>query len=121
MNDVSHTDQLESIKSMQSTLKKLENAFSQMTQSGTNTTLVKRRLDAVKVGLAILENVWNQTQHPYSYEEVVEARKVLLGLTPSVEHSYAKSKAGSPQRTLLERRITALELTVRAMDGLRAE
>ncbi|WP_339225369.1 hypothetical protein [Paenibacillus sp. FSL H8-0332] len=117
MENVSNADQLESITSMQSTVKKLESALSQMTQSGANTTLVTKRLHAVSIGLAVLENVWNQKPHPYTPEDLAEAGKVLTGLTPSVENSYAKSKAGSPQRTLLERRIKALRLAVQAIEG----
>ncbi|MEK4008139.1 hypothetical protein [Paenibacillus sp. FSL H3-0333] len=118
MENVSNADQLESITSMQSTVKKLESALSQMTQSGANTTLVTKRLHAVSIGLAVLENVWNQKPHSYTHEDLAEAGKVLTGLTPSVENSYAKSKAGSPQRTLLERRIKALRLAVQAIEGI---
>ncbi len=118
MENVSDADKFESLKSLQSTIKKLENALSQMTQSGANTTLVKKRLNAVYIGLAILEKVWNQKPHQYTHEDLVEARNVLLGLTPSVESSYIKSKLGSPQRTLLERRLMALVLVVQAIDEL---
>lgn len=118
MEELSNVNKLESIKSLQSTINKLENAMTRMTQSGANTTLVKKRLKAVCIGLAILENVWNQKPHHYTHEDLAEARKVLIGLTPSVENSYAKSKAGSPQRTLLERRLKALELVVQAIDDL---
>ncbi|AIQ28028.1 hypothetical protein P40081_07420 [Paenibacillus sp. FSL P4-0081] len=121
MEEVSAADQLESIKSWQSTIKKLENAFAQMTQKGTNITLVKKRLNASRIGLAVLENVWNQQPHQYSHEDIAEARKVLIEITPSVEHSYAKSKARSPQQTLLERRLQALKLAVQAIDALSAK
>ncbi len=43
MENVSKIDKLESIKSLQSTIRKLENALSQMTQKGSNTTLVKKK------------------------------------------------------------------------------
>lgn len=56
--------------------------------------------------------------YSYTHEDLAEAGKVLTGLTPSVENSYAKSKAGSPQRTLLERRIKALRLAVQAIEGM---
>lgn len=115
MEKVSNIDKLESIKSLQSTIGKLENALSQMTQKGANSTLVKKRLKAVHTGLAILENVWNQLPHHYTQEDLAEARNVLTGLFPSIENIYAKSKDGSPQRTLLERRIKALELAVEAI------
>lgn len=112
----SKSDQMESLKSMKSTVRKLENAVSQMTESGANTTLAKKRLHAASAGLAVLENAWEQKPHSYTPEDLAEARKVLQGLIPSVENSYAKSKAGSPQRTLLERRLVALKQAVEAID-----
>ena len=51
MENMSNVDKFESIKSLQSTINKLENALSQMTQKGANTTLVKKRLKAVCIGL----------------------------------------------------------------------
>ncbi|EJQ44500.1 hypothetical protein IEE_02690 [Bacillus cereus BAG5X1-1] len=116
MENVSNVDKLESIKSLQSTINKLENALSQMTQKGANTTLVKKRLKAVCIGLAVLETVWNQGTHHYTQEDLAEARHVLTGLLPSIKNFYDKSKAGSPQRTLLERRIKALEQAIQAID-----
>ncbi|MCU5376225.1 hypothetical protein OCA08_03625 [Bacillus cereus] len=118
MDNVSNIDKLESIKSLQSTIRKLENALSQMTEKGANTTLVKKRLKAVCIGLAVLENVWNQESYPYSQEELEEACNVLAGLLPSIERAYDKSKTGSPQRTLLTRRIKALEFSIQAIDKL---
>jgi hypothetical protein len=121
MENVSNVDQLESIKSFQSTIRKSEKALAQMTQKGTNTTLLKKRLNALYIGLAILEHLWNQRPHYYTQEELAEARNVLTGLFPSIENIYAKSKSGSPQRTLLERRIKSLELAVQAIDHLSNE
>ena len=118
MENVTNIEKLESIKSLQSTISKLENALSQMTEKGANTTLVKKRLKAVCIGLAMLENVWNQSPHHYTDEDLAVARNVLAGLLPSIENIYLKSKVGSPQRTLLERRIKALKLAVQAIDEL---
>ncbi len=117
MEDVSNVVKLESLKSIQSTISKLEKALATMTQKGANTTLLKKRLKAIYIGLAMLENVWNQRMHHYTQEDLAEARNVLTGLFPSIESIYVKSKAGSPQRTLLERRIKALELAVKAIDN----
>ena len=122
MENVSNVDKLESIKSFQSTIGKLEKTLATMTQKGANTTLVKKRLKASYIGLALLENVWNQKPHHYTREDLAEARNVLTGLFPSIENSYAKLKAGrSSQRTLLDRRIKALELAVQAIDNLSNE
>lgn len=38
-------------------------------------------------------------------DDLVEARYDLIDLILSIEYRYAKSKAGSPHRTLSERRI----------------
>ena len=121
MENVSNVDKLQSIKSFQSTISKSEKALTQMTQKGANTTLIKKRLKALYIGLAVIENVWNQRSHHYTQEDLAEARNVLTGLFPSIENIYAKSKAGSPQKTLLERRIKALELAVQAIDDLSNE
>jgi len=107
----------ESIKSFQSTISKTENALSQMTLKGASTTLIKKRLNALHIGLAVLEHVWNQKSQPYTEEDLAEAREVLIGLLPSIEKVYAKSKTGSPQKTLLERRITSLELAIKAINS----
>ncbi|MGF9873176.1 hypothetical protein ABEX28_10670 [Bacillus tropicus] len=116
MENVLNVDKVESIKSLQSTIRKLENARSQMTQKGANTTLVKKRLKAASIGLAMLESIWNQETHHYTQEDLADARNVLIGLLPSIEKIYVKSKLGSPQRTLLERRIKSLELSIQAID-----
>ncbi|WP_071394634.1 hypothetical protein [Bacillus tuaregi] len=118
MENISEVEKLESLKSFQSTIRKTEKALAQMTVKGANTTLVKKRLNAFNIGLAMLENVWNQKPYHYTNEELEAARKVLIGLLPSIENIYTKSKAGSPQRTLLERRIESLELAIHAIDEL---
>ncbi|MNZ65737.1 hypothetical protein D3C78_839370 [compost metagenome] len=115
MEEISNLEKLECIRSFQSTISKLENALSQMTNSGANTTLIKKRLNSVRIGLATLEHVWNQSPLNYTQEELVEARNVIAGLFRSIENSYAKSKTGSPQRTLLERRIKALQQSSQAI------
>lgn len=118
MENVSEVMKMESIKSFQSTISKTEKALAQMTEKGSNTTLIKKRYKALCIGLAILENVWNQKPHDYTQAELAEARHVLVGLFPSIENAYAKSKEGSPQRPLLKRRIKSLELAVQAIDDL---
>lgn len=118
MVNISHEVKTESIKSFQSTIRKSKNALVQMTKKGANTILLKKRLKALQIGLATLENVWHQKPLPYTQEDLREARHVLTGLLPSIEKIYAKSKEDSPQRTLLERRIKAINLSVQAIDDL---
>lgn len=117
VENVSDEDKGISVKSLQSTIRKLEKALSQMTQKGANTTLVKKRLKAVSIGLAVLENVWYQKPHSYTQDDLAEARNVLAGLLPSIEKIDVKSKVGSPQKTLIERRMKALELAIQAIDN----
>ncbi|MGE5370827.1 MAG: hypothetical protein ACM3QZ_02455 [Solirubrobacterales bacterium] len=118
MENQSNADKLESIKAFQSAISKSEKALAQMTQKGANTALLKKRLEALRVGLAVLESIWNQRPHHYSQENFADARNVLAGLLPAIAAVCAKSKAGSPQRTLAERRIQALERAVQAIDAL---
>ncbi|WP_156450351.1 hypothetical protein [Sporosarcina sp. HYO08] len=47
-----------SIKSLESTVNKLSNAYESMIEKGSNTTLVKKRRDAVKIGLESLQDDW---------------------------------------------------------------
>jgi hypothetical protein len=115
MEDESRANKEESLRSLRSAISKSEKALAQMTEKGAPTTLVEKRLKALQVGLAVLENLWHQRPHHYIPEDLAEARHVLTGLFPSLEDIYAKSPAGSPQRTLLERRIKALELAVQAI------
>ena len=116
MEALTEADKAESMKSFRSTIQKSENALSSMTNKGANTTLVAKRLQAHRIGLAVLEQVWDEKHHPYTHEELAEARILLAGLLPSIEGIYAKSKPSSPQKTLLERRIKSLELAIQAMD-----
>lgn len=116
MEDVSRSIKLESVKSLQSAISKSEKALAQMTEKGAPTALVEKRLKALQVGLAMLENLWNQKPHHYTPEDLTEARSIITGLFPSLEDIYAKLPAGSSQRTLLERRIKALDLAVQAID-----
>lgn len=116
MRDIPETVRTESVQSFRSTIRKMEKGLEQMKEKGANTTLIEKRLHATRIGLAVLENVWIRQPHPYGGEALSEARDVLLGLMPSIEKAYANSKTGSPQRTLLERRLKSLELAIQAID-----
>jgi len=118
MENVTTASKTESINSFQSSIRKTEKALAHMAAKGANTTLIEKRLKSLRIGLAMLEYVWDQRPHNYTPEELTEAHHVLTGLLPSIKSIYAKSKAGSPQKTLLERRLKALELAVQAIDNL---
>ncbi|MDB6353302.1 hypothetical protein PH235_06985 [Trichococcus sp. K1Tr] len=116
MEILNETVKAESLKSFRSTIRKSENALTSMAAKGANTTLVAKRLKALRIGLAVLEQVWDGKPHPYTHEDLAEARILLAALLPSIEGIRAKSKLGSPQKTLLERRIKSLELALQEMD-----
>lgn len=115
MESITPAQQTESIQSFESAIRKCETALAQMTGKGSNTTLLKKRLKALQAGLAILENVWYEEPFDCSPGELVETREVLSGLLPSIERSFAKSKDGSPQKTLLARRMKSIELAIEAI------
>jgi hypothetical protein len=116
MEKLTESIKIESLKSFRSTIRKSETALTSMAAKGANTTLVEKRLKALRIGLAVLEQVWEEKPHPYTQEDLAEARILLAGLLPSIEGIRAKSKSGSPQKTLLERRIKSLELALQEMD-----
>lgn len=116
MKTVSHEIQLLSLKSLESTFNKLSNAYRTMTEKDSNTTLVKKRRSAVKIGLESLKNTWNGEDFFYSEEIIIKSKEILESLIPSIEKQIAKAKDGSPQKTLNERRLTALKLAIESLN-----
>lgn len=116
MAEISEQKKMESIHSYQSTIRKMEKAFSEMQKKDADTKLIRRRLESVKIGLAVLEYAWFGKAHGYQIEEMTEARAVLFGLLPSLDSAYQKAKEGSPQRTLLTRRILSLKQSIEIID-----
>lgn len=106
-----------SVKSLESTYSKLSNAYKTMLEKGSNTTLVQKRRDAVKVGLDSLENIWKDKEFLYSDEEILKSRGILKNLMPSIEKQIAKAGEDSPQKTVNERRLIALELSVVSLNN----
>ncbi|MCI0765833.1 hypothetical protein [Bacillus sp. TL12] len=117
MKTVSQEIQDLSIKSLESTFNKLSNAYKSMSEKGTNTTLVKKRRDAVKIGIESLKNVWNGGDFSYDEENILTSKDILQGVLPSIEKQIAKAKEGSSQKTLNERRLTALELAIESLEN----
>ncbi|WP_371176542.1 hypothetical protein ABKQ09_09340 [Bacillus atrophaeus] len=112
MKTVSQEIQDLSIKSLESTFSKLSNAYKSTTEKGSNTTLVKKRLNAVKIGLESLKGTWNGEDFCYEQEIILTNKEVLQDIIPSIEKQIAKAKEGSSQKTLNERRLTALKLAI---------
>lgn len=111
----------ESIASFKSTIRKLESALAKMTEHGSSTTVVVRRLEANRIGLAVLNHCWFGDELPYAAEELAAARDVLKNMLPSVEKQYDKFEAGSsPQKTVTERRIRACKQAIQLTDELLA-
>ncbi|PIC58009.1 hypothetical protein CSV80_06820 [Sporosarcina sp. P12(2017)] len=106
-----------SIKSLDSTFTKLSNAYTSMTEKGSNTTLVKKRRDAVKVGLESLQDVWYDRNFVCDKEAIVQSKDILQSIIPSIEKQLAKAKDGSPQKTVNERRVTALKLAIKSLEN----
>ncbi|MBB6020041.1 hypothetical protein HNR77_001102 [Paenibacillus sp. JGP012] len=109
--------QRQSIEAFQSAIRKSENALKNMKGKEANTSVIEKRLHALIVSLYTLEHTWNgrDDQH-YSSLEISEARQVMNNLLPSLERMMEKSAAGTPQHTLLERRIRAFQLAIQAME-----
>ncbi|ATP41921.1 hypothetical protein CSE16_18885 [Solibacillus sp. R5-41] len=117
MKTVSQETQKLSINSLESTLNKLSNAFKSMTEKGSNTTLVKKRRDAIKVGLKSLIEVWDGGDFPYDEEIILTSKDVLQSIIPSIEKQLAKAKEGSAQKTLNERRLIAIKLAIKSLEN----
>ena len=117
MKTVSQEIQDLSIQSLESTYKKLSNAYKSMTEKGSNTTLVKKRKDAVKVGLESLKEVWCGGTFFCDEEIILTSKEILHDIIPSIEKQLAKAKEGSSQKTLNERRLTALELAIKSLEN----
>lgn len=116
MKAISQEIQDQSIKSLESTCKKLATAYQRMTEKGVNTTLVKKRLNAVKMGLESLKNIWNGENFSYDEEAILISKKILEDIMPSIEKQIAKAKEGSSQKTLNDRRLTALKLAIESLE-----
>lgn len=116
MRTVSQEIQELSIKSLESTYNKLSNAYKSMAENGSNTTTVKKRRDAIKVGLESLKDAWNGGGFFYDKDFIFNSKEILQGVIPSIEKQIAKAKEGSSQKTLNERRLTALELAIKSLE-----
>jgi|SRR5699024_7771009 len=116
METVNEETQDFSLESLESTFNKLSNAYKSMTEKGSNTTLVKKRRNAVKIGLESFKNTWNGKKFSHDEETALTSKDVLQGMIPSIEKQIAKAKEGSSQKTLNERRLTALKLAIESLE-----
>lgn len=117
MKTVSLEIQLLSIKSLESTFNKLAAAYKTMTEKGSNTTLVESRRDAIEIGLKSLKENWNDEHFSYDTETVSTSKDILQSILPSIEKQLDKAAEGSPQKTINERRLTALKLAIESLEA----
>lgn len=106
----------QSLASIRSTIRKLEKADRTMVGTPAGTTLVHLRLDGLRVSLAALEGFPEEQRAIYSSERLKAAETVLTGLIPSLEQQLAKARPGSPQATLIRRRIAAFGLALEQIE-----
>lgn len=116
METVSQEIQDLSIRSLESTFNKLSNAYQSMTEKSSNTALVEKRGNAVRIGLESLKATWDGEDFCYEEDIILTSREVLQGLLPSIEKQIEKAKEGSSQKTLNERRLAALKLAIESLD-----
>ncbi|MDT3762251.1 hypothetical protein [Priestia filamentosa] len=116
MSEGSAVEQNQAIAAFESVIQKSEHALDSMASDiPARKTLIKR-LKAAKVGLAVLQSVWQEKSFKYDTTESKEARNVLAGMLPMLGKFYDKEKQGSSQHTLIQRRIAAFELAVKFLD-----
>ncbi len=116
MRPVSEEVQQLSITSLESTCHKLSNAYESAVHKGASTTLIEKRLKAMQMGLDSLRNVWEGKHFDADQERVMMSTNVLRGILPSIEGQLAKATKGSPQHTLNERRLLALQLAMESLE-----
>lgn len=116
MKSVSEEVQQLSIASLESTCRKLSNAYQSALDKGASTTLIAKRLEAMQIGLDSLRNAWKGEPFTVDGERVMLSMNVLRGILPSIEAQIAQTKDGSPQQTLNQRRLVALQLTIASLE-----
>lgn len=112
---ISSADQEASLDSLESTYRKLSNAYESMEGKGANTTLVKKRRDAIKAAIDSLRSDWYGNAFSYDRDVIATSQQTLEDILPSIHKQLVKAKDGSPQLTLNERRLTALNLAIESL------
>lgn len=116
MNNIDSELKKNSIKSLDSTLKKLEKAYIKMNDEGKNITVVRKRRNSIKIGLDSLQNDWEDHDFNYSKEDIVLAIEVLYSLKPSIQKQIDKVDGFSSQKTLNEKRLNAINLSIKSLE-----
>ncbi|OEL04683.1 hypothetical protein AST12_00650 [Staphylococcus succinus] len=116
MNSIDNELKKNSIKSLDSTLKKLEKAYTTMNNEGKNITVVRKRKNSIKIALDSLRNDWENHDFNYSKEDIVLAIEVLDSLKPSIQKQIDKVDGFSSQKTLNERRLKAINSSIKSLE-----
>ncbi|WP_212745606.1 hypothetical protein [Marinilactibacillus psychrotolerans] len=116
MSDIDTELKKNSIKSLDSTLKKLEKAYIKMNDEGKNITVVRKRRNSIKIGLDSLQNDWEDHDFNYSKEDIFLAIEVLYSLKPSIQKQIDKVDGSSSQKTLNEKRLKAINLSISSLE-----
>ncbi|NLE16169.1 MAG: hypothetical protein GX626_09910 [Spirochaetales bacterium] len=115
MDHVDERERTVALASLDSSIRKLEKTLTSVELKGSSTTVVSKRLQALRIGRAALQSVWLSRPYTYSAEEANEAKHIIASLEPSLQAMASKFKPGSSQATLLARRIRSLELALQAL------
>lgn len=115
MNTVSEDQRNMAVKSLESTLHKLNRSLESMKDQGSSTTLLRKRLLSVQVGLASLENDWFTQDFMFDKAAIEASLETLKRIASAVERQRTSAHRRSSQKTLMDRRGAALELAIQSL------
>lgn len=104
------------VESLESTLHKLNRSLESIRKQGASTTLVQKRVLAVHVGLASLENDWFKRDFMFDEATIEASRDALRIIASAVERQTTSAHRHSSQKTLMDRRRKALELAIQSLN-----
>lgn len=110
-----------SLEALGSAISKTEQALGSMQEKGAGTTLVEKRLAALKAGLCCLNRQWYGTPCEIQAAVLKTSLLSLRDILTAVDKELGKARAGSPQKTLLQRRSMALTASLQAVETCLAE
>ena len=121
MDNVTDQTKQESMQALQSAIRKAEKACNHMSQKDANTILIEKRLNALRVAFAILDKRWHLGIGDYPQVDLLETKQLIKRMIQPIKAISMKNRLGPSQKTLIERRIRALELAVQAIEESREE
>ncbi len=112
------THKEEALRSLQSTVHKLEKAHQSQMSRGLHAPVTAARLEAMRIAYAVVAEV---DLSGFTKAHRKEAQKVLLSLLPSLFRMQTKFADSAGQHTLLVRRIRSIELALSRLAELLGE